>query len=102
MRPPSCVSQEAGYILMTIQKLEIISGRGRDTKTSEDKERQIDLTMKLAILIALLGMTALCMGRRDRDNSESVADSRSSDAFISRQESANFAQRNRQSNIHNL
>ncbi|KAM8920693.1 osteocalcin isoform 2-T2 [Pelodytes ibericus] len=58
--------------------------------------------MKLAIIIALLGMAVLCMGRRGGDNSESVADSSASEAFISRKQSANFAQRHRRSNVHSL
>lgn len=57
--------------------------------------------MRLLILAVLLGLVALVLGRRGHDRS-SVADSRSAEAFISRQESANFAQRHRRSNIHNL
>ncbi|XP_063804063.1 osteocalcin [Pseudophryne corroboree] len=57
--------------------------------------------MKLLILTAFLCMVVLVLGRRDPDPS-SAADSRSAEAFISRQDSANFAKRHRRSNIHNL
>nr|DBA13924.1 TPA: hypothetical protein GDO54_004948 [Pyxicephalus adspersus] len=57
--------------------------------------------MKLVIVAALLGLVVLCMGRRAHDR-RSLADSRSSEAFISRQESANFAKRHRRSNLHNV
>ncbi|XP_075048298.1 osteocalcin [Mixophyes fleayi] len=57
--------------------------------------------MKLFILAVLLGMAVLVLGRRD-PNRSNVAESRSSEAFISKQESANFARRHRRSNIHNL
>ncbi|XP_073466736.1 osteocalcin [Aquarana catesbeiana] len=56
--------------------------------------------MKLVIVAALLGLVVLCMGRRAH-NRGSLADSRSSEAFISRQESANFAKRHRRSNLRN-
>ncbi|KAM5129802.1 osteocalcin [Mantella aurantiaca] len=57
--------------------------------------------MKLVIVAALLGLVVLCMGRRAH-NHGNRADSRSTEAFISRQESANFAKRHRRSNIHNV
>ncbi|XP_040188587.1 osteocalcin [Rana temporaria] len=57
--------------------------------------------MKLVIVAALLGLVVVCMGRRAHNHGRSVADSRSSEAFISRQESANFAKRHRRSNLHN-
>ncbi|XP_069806336.1 osteocalcin [Dendropsophus ebraccatus] len=59
--------------------------------------------MRLIILAVLFGLVALALalGRRDPDRSN-VADSRSTEAFISRQDSANFARRHRRSNIHSL
>ncbi|XP_075463945.1 osteocalcin [Ascaphus truei] len=58
--------------------------------------------MKLLILALLLGLALLCFGRTDTDNSNSVADVRSSEAFISKQDSANaFARRHRRNNLHN-
>ncbi|XP_053560598.1 osteocalcin [Bombina bombina] len=56
--------------------------------------------MKLLIVIVLLGMAVLCLSRQGADRSNSVADSRSSEAFLSRQEAGNFARRHRRSNIH--
>ncbi|OCT66611.1 hypothetical protein XELAEV_18042864mg [Xenopus laevis] len=48
--------------------------------------------MKLAILtVLLLGAAVLCLGSKDVDHSNSVGESHSSEAFISRQESASFA-----------
>ncbi|KAM4690327.1 osteocalcin [Rhinophrynus dorsalis] len=57
--------------------------------------------MKLIILILLLGMALLCLGHKD-STSNSVADSHGSEAFISRQDSANFARRHKRSYVHNL
>ncbi|XP_040268180.1 osteocalcin [Bufo bufo] len=57
--------------------------------------------MRLLIFAILLGLVTLVLGRRD-PNRSAMADSRSAEAFISRQESANFANRQRSSNLHNV
>ncbi|CAN2390125.1 Binds strongly to apatite and calcium, partial [Pristimantis euphronides] len=55
--------------------------------------------MRLAIILAvLLGLVALVLGRGEPDHKD-VADSRSTEAFLSRQESANFARRHKRSRV---
>ncbi|KAG9469951.1 hypothetical protein GDO78_019262 [Eleutherodactylus coqui] len=54
--------------------------------------------MRLLILAVLLGLVALVLGRKDPDRS--IADSRAGEAFLSRQESANFARQHKR-NIQN-
>ncbi|KAM9293841.1 osteocalcin isoform 2-T2 [Gastrophryne carolinensis] len=55
--------------------------------------------MKLVIVAALLGMVVLCMGRGHIRGGG--ADSSSSEAFISRRDSANFVARDQPSNTAN-
>ncbi|XP_053330386.1 osteocalcin [Spea bombifrons] len=55
--------------------------------------------MKAAVLVALLGMAALCWGRTDHYPPDAASDSRGSDAFLSRKQSSNFAQRQTRSNL---
>ncbi|KAG8548900.1 hypothetical protein GDO81_023640 [Engystomops pustulosus] len=57
--------------------------------------------MRLLILAVLLGLVVLVLGRRGPGRSD-AADSRSAEAFLTRQESTNFASRPRRSNLHNL
>ncbi|KAE8588720.1 hypothetical protein XENTR_v10022710 [Xenopus tropicalis] len=58
--------------------------------------------MKLAIVLLLLGLAVLCLGGKDSQHSASAGDSRSSEAFISRQDSANFARRHKRSYRYNV
>ncbi|KAG8432055.1 hypothetical protein GDO86_019522 [Hymenochirus boettgeri] len=53
--------------------------------------------MKLEILLCLLGLVVLCLGSKDSDHSNSFADSHSHEAFISKQDSSNFARRHKRS-----
>ncbi|XP_073423016.1 osteocalcin isoform X1 [Dendrobates tinctorius] len=85
---PDPSSSGKGWYKYMVRWLRAISGQRSHT------------AMRLLILAVLLGVVTLVLGRRGPNHSN-VADSPSSQAFISRPESANFARRHRR-NIHNV